>query len=260
VLRKEPDAAEVAADTRTREEGRMTPEQAEQLRAKFPPETIGKLPKPYKKDSAKGNCQECGGYHGLPAMHLDYVGHAAVTDRLLQVDPEWTWEPLAQHEDGVPAVDRAGNLWIRLTVGGVTRIGVGDGANAKECISDAIRNAAMRFGVALDLWAKEDLDALHQDSAAPRPTAGPTPPASGGDAQPSPPLPSSFTDMDVEKLLLLVEERGGDVAKTRAAAETAKAQDKLDTWFPLARKHWEAQPVATEFAKKAADAIAGRAA
>jgi hypothetical protein len=173
VLRKEPDAAETAADTRTREEGNMKPEQAAKLREKFPPEAIGKLPK--------------GG------VTLDYVGHAAVTDRLLQVDPEWTWEPFAEDANGLPALDRANNLWIRLTVGGVTRIGVGDGKNAKECISDAIRNAAMRFGVALDLWAKEDLDALHQQdsAAANRPTAG-APPASGGGAQPSPPPPSTL--------------------------------------------------------------------
>ena len=25
----------------------------------------------------------------------DYVGHANVTDRLLEVDPEWTWSPVA---------------------------------------------------------------------------------------------------------------------------------------------------------------------
>ena len=115
----------------------ITPEQATALRRPFPPESIGKLPK--------------GG-----AM-LDYVGHAAVTDRLLTVDPEWSWEPFALGPDGLPAVDRHGNLWIRLTVCGVTRVGVGDGKSAKECIGDAIRNAAMRFGVALDLWAKEDL-------------------------------------------------------------------------------------------------------
>lgn len=88
---------------------------------------------------------------------LDYVGHAAVTDRLLTVDPEWSWEPMALGPNGLPAVDHAGNLWIRLTICGVTRIGVGDGKSAKECIGDAIRNAAMRFGVALDLWAKENL-------------------------------------------------------------------------------------------------------
>lgn len=115
----------------------MTPEKATALRKPFPPESVGKLPK--------------GG-----AM-LDYVGHAAVTDRLLTVDPHWSWEPFALTTEGLPAVDKAGNLWIRLTVCGVTRIGVGDGKNAKEVVGDAIRNAAMRFGVALDLWAKENL-------------------------------------------------------------------------------------------------------
>lgn len=108
------------------------------LRKPFPKEAIGTLPK--------------GG------VNLSYVGHAAVTDRLLEVDPEWSWEPLGTREDGLPATDNAGNLWIKLTINGVTRIGVGDGKNAKECISDAIRNAAMRFGVALDLWSKEELE------------------------------------------------------------------------------------------------------
>lgn len=143
----------------------MSKELAGQLRAPFPASAIGRLPKPYRKDSAKGNCNECGGYHGLPAVHLDYVGHAAATDRLLQVDPGWTWEPFALDERGLPALDRDGNLWIRLTVAGVSRPGVGDGASMKERIGDAIRNAAMRFGVALDLWAKED---IHTEAEQPR--------------------------------------------------------------------------------------------
>lgn len=139
----------------------MTPEEAAALRAPFDPKTIGKLPKPTRKDAARGQCHECGGYHGLPAVHLDYVGHAATTDRLLAVDPSWTWEPLAIDEFGNPRPDAAGNLWIRLTVAGVTRIGVGDGSSMKERIGDAIRNAAMRFGVALDLWSKEELEQSH---------------------------------------------------------------------------------------------------
>ena len=113
----------------------MTPEQAAALRAPFPPETIGKIPK--------------GG------ALLDYVGHAAVTDRLLAVDPDWTWEPPTKDE--LERLPNAEGMWIKLTVGGVTRFGWGDGKNVKEWISDAIRNAAMRFGVALDLWSKEDL-------------------------------------------------------------------------------------------------------
>lgn len=137
-----------------------------ELRKPFPKEAVGLLPKPYKKDSPKGKCSDCKGYHGLPAVHLDYVGHAAVTDRLLEVDPEWNWVPLAIDERGMPALDSDRNLWIKLTVLGVTRLGVGDGSNMKELIGDAIRNAAMRFGVALDLWSKEELESTLDDPSA----------------------------------------------------------------------------------------------
>jgi hypothetical protein len=127
------------------------------LREPFPPNQISKLPKPLRRDAQKGKCSECGGYHGLPAIHLDYVGHAALTDRLLDTDPEWNWEPMGYNPDGTPALDRNGGLWIKLTVCGVTRFGYGDAM--KEIIGDALRNAAMRFGAALDLWHKGDLHA-----------------------------------------------------------------------------------------------------
>lgn len=139
------------------------------LREPFAAHQISKLPKPYRKDSDRGQCRECDGYHGLPAMHLDYVGHAALTDRLLEVDPEWTWEPVAFGQDGLPKLDGMGGLWIKLTVCGVTRLGYGDaqgktGPNAiKEAIGDALRNAGMRFGAALDLWHKGDLHAAEEE-------------------------------------------------------------------------------------------------
>lgn len=138
----------------------MTPAKATALRKPFPPESVGRLPK--------------GG-----AM-LDFVGHAAVTDRLLSVDPTWSWDFALHRADGTPILDDgSGNLWITLTICGVTRKGVGDGKNAKERIGDAIRNAAMRFGVALDLWAKENLVEFAQAAAshqrpAPEPTPAPT--------------------------------------------------------------------------------------
>ena len=154
----------------------MTAEQVLALRKPFPPEVIGKLPRQVQKDDRdRGKCEpgsrysadgaHCGGYHAR-SVHLDYVGHAAVTDRLLTVDPAWSWEPLALDEHGLPALDRAGNLWIKLTICGTTRLGVGDGKSLKECIGAAIRNAAMRFGVALDLWAKENLVEFAQAAAA----------------------------------------------------------------------------------------------
>lgn len=124
----------------------MKPEQATALRRPFPAESVGQLPK--------------GG------VMLDYVGHAAVTDRLLTVDPEWSWEPMALDQFGSPMLDKDGNLWIRLTICGVTRLGVGDGKSMKERVGDAIRNAAMRFGVALDLWAKENLVEFRQAAVA----------------------------------------------------------------------------------------------
>jgi hypothetical protein len=95
------------------------------------------------------------------------VGHAALTDRLLDVDPFWNWEPLTADDKGLPMLDSNGGMWIKLTVCGITRLGYGDadgktGGNAvKERIGDALRNAAMRFGAALDLWHKGD---LHVDS------------------------------------------------------------------------------------------------
>ncbi|RVW03027.1 hypothetical protein [Rhodococcus xishaensis] len=133
------------------------------LREPFPDHQVNQLPKPLQKNAEKGRCRECGGWHGLPALHLDYVGHAALTDRFLEVDPEWSWEPLAIGADGLPVFDRNGGLWIRLTICGVSRLGYGDadgksGGNAiKEAIGDALRNAGMRFGAALELWHKGDL-------------------------------------------------------------------------------------------------------
>lgn len=147
------------------------------LREPFPAHQINKLPKPtisndeWKK-LPKGQCKECGGYHATTkTIHLDFVGHAALTDRLLDVDPCWTWEPFAIGPDGNPVIDKDGGMWIRLTVCGVTRMGYGDaqgktGGNAmKERIGDAIRNAAMRFGAALELWHKGDLHLEEEDDA-----------------------------------------------------------------------------------------------
>ncbi len=141
------------------------------LREPFPAHQISKLPKQGKaqkealdKDRSLGvNCQVCGGWHHKNAVHLDYVGHAALTDRLLDADPMWAWEPVAFAQDGLPAFDRNGGLWIKLTICGVSRLGYGNaegksgGDAVKEIIGDALRNAAMRFGAALDLWHKGDL-------------------------------------------------------------------------------------------------------
>lgn len=123
---------------------------------RIPPiEFVGKLQKKYTDRNGVDR-----------VLELDYLGHAAVTDILLAHDPEWSWEPAAVDELGRPAVDRDKDgwprgLWIRLTVYGHTRLGYGTCGPGKpdavkELIGDALRNAAMRFGVGLSLWAKEE--------------------------------------------------------------------------------------------------------
>jgi len=139
----------------------MTPEEAAALRKPFNPKEIGKLP--------RGGTQ------------LDYVGHAGITNRLLEVDSEWYWEPIAFTENGLPFIKIQGTdavLWIKLTICGVTRLGCGTVASnsfdvEKQLIGDALRNAAMRFGVALDLWSKEELHLSEDQEALTAPQSPP---------------------------------------------------------------------------------------
>lgn len=149
----------------------MTEQALKDLRRPFAPEQIGKLPKVTCGNCSnpkvecdrhqRRRCRKCQAYVSTEHIHIDFVGHAHVTERLLEVDPQWYWEPLALNSNGIPTLDDNGGLWIRLTVAGMTRLGYGHAGNkrggdaVKETIGDAIRNAAMRFGVALDLWKKE---------------------------------------------------------------------------------------------------------
>src|ERR1039458_1774385 len=135
---------------------------AQILREKFRPEEVGKLPRvTCPKCAARGNrgqceehskakCNECGAYVSVRHIHIDYVGHADVTSRLLAADPEWSWEPQARDIDPavlaaavatgsaevIAAILRAAppkfdlddqgspvGLWITLTVAGTTRPG-----------------------------------------------------------------------------------------------------------------------------------------
>jgi hypothetical protein len=133
------------------------------LREPFPKSQVGLLPRTAKRPE------------------LEYVGHGAVTARLLDVDPHWTWEPMGYGPDGQPAVDRDERgapigLWIKLTVLGVTRPGYGDCepgqfSAMKVLVGDALRNAAMRFGLALDLWVRgqaEDDEKFRGDTHEPQ--------------------------------------------------------------------------------------------
>jgi hypothetical protein len=119
------------------------------------PKIIGKLPK--------------GG------IQLDFVGHADVTKMLIEIDAHWSWEPTAFDTDGLPAY-RVENGYAHmagwLTIHGVRRLGIGSVAHnkqdlLKELVSDFIRNAAMRFGICLSLWTKQEWDDVDRPTSAP---------------------------------------------------------------------------------------------
>lgn len=198
----------------------ITADTAKQLREKFPVERIGLKPKITCKacsnsqtracgEHSKTKCADCKQWITPKHMHVEFVGHANVTDRLLEVDPEWSWEPMAFGSDGLPAFDGNGGLWIRLTVAGVSRIGYGgaDGKRGedavKEAIGDAIKVAAMRFGVGLDLWRKEEASGKPSDDH-------PAPPAGGAD----PPEHPAVTAR--KRLAGVCEENGWDLARVAA--------------------------------------------
>lgn len=179
------------------------------LREPFPPTEIRHLPRVWcgacKNSRGKGcqdhtvtRCAKCN--QKMPAgghIDLSYVGHAEATNRLLNVDPFWDWEPLTTDERGLPQVDGYKGLWIRLTVCGMTRLGYGHagdktgGDSVKEVIGDAIRNAGMRFGMALDLWTPSDLEIIESGESPEDPQKAP-----GGSpvARPNPVQPTAVSE------------------------------------------------------------------
>jgi hypothetical protein len=196
------------------------------LREPFPESEIRYLPRVWCRacrDSRAGcsrhayqYCKRCDNKITTAHIDLRYVGHAEATNRLLNVDPTWTWEPVAYDASGLPQYDANGGLWIRLTVCGVTRLGYGNaegkrgGDAVKEIIGDAIRNAGMRFGMALDLWTSSELEIAENGPKEPQQAQ-----AADGGADRRTPTPST----------------PGSRAKS-IAGRAAKATS-LDAWRPL---------------------------
>lgn len=96
-------------------------------------------------------------------INLAYVSHADITRILIEIDPSWVWKPVSW-VNGQPAMNvenGTATMWATLTLLGKTMLGVGSVRADKqdlhkELIGDFLRNAAMRFGIALSLWSKQD--------------------------------------------------------------------------------------------------------
>ena len=96
-------------------------------------------------------------------VSLSYVSHADVCRILIEVDPLWSWQPIEWIE-GRPAIhviNGTATMWGTLTLLGKSMIGVGSvradkQEYEKELVGDFLRNASMRFGIAISLWSKQD--------------------------------------------------------------------------------------------------------
>lgn len=210
------------------------------LREPFPESEIRYLPRVWckacrdakgtcnRQDHERRQCRRCG--QSMTTAHIDlkFVGHAEATNRLLNVDPFWDWEPLTTDQAGLPQYDQNRGLWIRLTVCGVTRLGYGNaegksgGDAVKEIIGDAIRNAGMRFGMALDLWTTSDLEII-ENGGDPREQDGAGQPGSPSTSQQGRGPAGESKDGVLDKLYLqAIEGRFNPLVLTQVRGAAAK--------------------------------------
>lgn len=180
------------------------------------PKIVGKLPK--------------GG------QSLSFVGHADITKMLIEVDSEWTWEPVAFDVDGLPAYRVENGMahmagW--LTVQGVRRLGIGSVVHnkpdlLKELVSDFIRNSAMRFGICLSLWTKQEWDDHAPVVATPAPKAVKAEPADDN---------TPLSQEQLEQFIAACEKAGftPDAVAANAKVNWGKGSIILTSHLPLLR-------------------------
>jgi len=115
-------------------------EYLERLAQPFPPEEVGFKVQSTNRDRTKG-------------LVVAYVDARTVLDRLDEVVGSEGWqdayEVLADHRDGS---GRLVEVRCRLTLLGVSKEDVGEGDSLKAAFSDALKRAAVKFGVGRYLY------------------------------------------------------------------------------------------------------------
>jgi hypothetical protein len=155
---------------------------------------------------------------------LDFVGHADITRILIEIDPHWRLVPIAW-ENGRPAVNIVNDMatmWFEMTLLGQARLAIGTAkANSmdldKVLYGDALRNGAMRFGIGLSLWTKQEWDDLDHHAPAkpaPRQTGTVAKPKAESAAKPTTPL----SDEQVAQFRAACESKGLDADSVAEAA------------------------------------------
>ncbi len=137
--------------------------------------------------------------------YVDYVEWHTVADILDENAPNWS--------HAVKDIRQIGDIFtvtVAITIDGVTREGIGTGTaeselGIKKAEHDALKRAAVKFGIARDLYKKES-DTIERDGAVPTPT---------NDGFPANPIAKSLMDLVTAKQLGMIRamarENGIDV-------------------------------------------------
>jgi hypothetical protein len=131
VMKSETKAVTPAVATTTTN---LTQEDLKVLKAPFAKDNLGVKVQSFSKDRTR-------------AMLVLYLQHTDVMNKLEEVDPAWTSEVLGEERHGETCYVRT-----RLTLKGVARENVGEGGDPKSAYSDALKRAAMLFGVGRYLY------------------------------------------------------------------------------------------------------------
>lgn len=115
----------------------LTAKDIETLGAPYDEKTIGVKIQAFNKERTK-------------ALLVLYLQHTDVYGRLDSVDPSWS-----SQVTNTMVIGNAVFVRVRLTVKGVSRENVGEGEDEKSALSDAIKRAAMLFGVGRYLYDTE---------------------------------------------------------------------------------------------------------
>jgi len=133
--------------------------------------------------------------------YVDYVEWHTVADILDKNAPNWS--------HAVKDIRQIGDIFtvtVAITIDGVTREGIGTGTaeselGIKKAEHDALKRAAVKFGIARDLYKKES-DTIEREGAVP-------PPAHDG--FPSNPIAKTLSDLVTAKQLGMIRAIGREV-------------------------------------------------
>ena len=139
---------------------------------------------------------------------VDYVEWHTVADILDETAPNWghTIKDMRQIGDIM-------TVTVAITIDGITREGIGTGSalndmGIKKAEHDALKRAAVKFGIARDLYKKE-FDAIDHENS-PRETS--TSMATNGSAGfPNEPVAANLSDLVTAKQLGMIRAIGRDV-------------------------------------------------